>query len=224
MVLGFSPFIPRGPATRDHGIKTARSTSLLVFLFIAAGLAGCRQDMHDQPKYRGYRASDFFDDKRSVRAPIAGTVARGRLDDNEAFFTGTVGGEALAKVPFAVDREALERGRERFEIYCTPCHDRTGSGRGIVVQRGYKQPQSFHSDRLREMPVGYYFQVTTNGFGVMPSYHAQVSARDRWLIAAYVKTLQLSQHAAFADVPQSEQPKLEQQPQPAEAGEVPPND
>lgn len=190
----------------------------LVCLLVLFALAGCRQDMHDQPKYRGYRISRFFDDHRSVREPIEGTVARGHLDENEAFFTGVVGTSPLEKIPFALDRRSLDRGRERFEIYCTPCHDRTGNGRGIVVQRGYKQPQSFHSDRLRATPVGYYFQVMTNGFATMPSYLAQVSARDRWLIAAYIKTLQLSQHATLADVPESERPKLEQAAPPSQAG------
>ena len=183
---------------------------MLGCLLILSALPGCRQDMHDQPKFRGYRISHFFDDSRSVREPIDGTVARGHLDDNEAFFTGADGRDVLAKIPVELNRDTLARGRERFDIYCTPCHDRTGGGNGIVVQRGYKHPQSFHSDRLRQMPAGYYFQAMTNGFGVMPSYAAQVSPRDRWLIAAYVKTLQLSQHATLADVPDAERPGLEQ--------------
>jgi hypothetical protein len=177
-------------------------------LFVALG-TGCRQDMHDQPKYRGYRASKFFDDHRSVREPIEGTVARGHLDEDEGFFTGSADGALLETLPFPLDRQGLARGRERFDIYCTPCHDRTGSGRGIVVQRGYKQPRSFHTDEVRSMPVGYYFQVMTNGFGVMPSYLAQVSTRDRWVIAAYIRTLQLSRNAALADVPESMRDALE---------------
>ena len=186
-----------------------RNAILIIALLLLVTASACRQDMHDQPKYRGYRASTFFDDHRSVREPIEGTVARGRLDDDEAFFAGSADGAPLEKLPFPLDRNVLDRGRDRFNIYCTPCHDRTGSGRGIVVQRGYKQPRSFHTDEVRNMPVGYYFQVMSSGFGVMPSYLAQISPRDRWAIAAYIKTLQLSQNATLADVPASERGDLE---------------
>ncbi len=165
--------------------------------------------MHDQPKYRGYRSSKFFDDHRSVREPLEGTVARGHLNEDEAFFTGSAEGVILEDLPFPLDRQVLDRGRERFEIYCTPCHDRTGSGRGIVVQRGFKQPRSFHIEEVRDMPVGYYFQVISSGFGVMPSYLAQISPRDRWAITAYIRALQLSQNATVNDVPEHERAALE---------------
>lgn len=181
----------------------------LCFLLAIGMLSGCRQDMHDQPKYKDYRASKFFDDQRSARPPIEGTVARGRLNDDEAFFTGTAAGALLQDLPFPLDRDALTRGRERYNAFCSPCHDRTGGGGGIVVLRGYKQPRSFHTDEVRSMPVGYYFQVMTKGFATMPSYAAQISPRDRWVIAAYIRTLQLSQHAGINDVPDADRAAVE---------------
>lgn len=182
--------------------------------FLAGALAvvllpGCRQDMHDQPKLRGYRESAFFDDRRSVRSPIEGTVARGQLREDDGFFTGAAGGVLLEELPFALDAVALARGRERYDAFCSPCHDRTGSGKGIVVQRGYKPPRSFHLDEVRRMPVGYYFQVMTEGFGVMPSYAAQISPRDRWMIAAYIRALQVSQYVRIEDIPATERAALE---------------
>jgi mono/diheme cytochrome c family protein len=180
-------------------------------------LAGCRQDMHDQPKYRGLRSSAFFADGASARPLVEGTVARGTLQTDEAFFTGKNGQTAVTELPFPVDAAVLDRGQERFNIYCTPCHDRTASGHGMVVQRGYKQPPSFHIDRLRSAPPGYFFDVMTNGFGAMPDYKVQISPRDRWNIVAYIRALQLSQHAAAADVPGGDPAKLA--PAPAAAGE-----
>jgi len=180
-------------------------------------LAGCRQDMHDQPKYRGLRSSAFFADGASARPLVEGTVARGTLQTDEAFFTGKNGQTAVTELPFPVDAAVLDRGQERFNIYCTPCHDRTASGHGMVVQRGYKQPPSFHIDRLRSAPPGYFFDVITNGFGAMPDYKVQISPRDRWNIVAYIRALQLSQHAAAADVPGGDPAKLA--PAPAAAGE-----
>jgi mono/diheme cytochrome c family protein len=190
-------------------------TGRLAILGVALALAaGCRQDMHNQPKYRGLRASAFFDNGSSARPLVDGTVARGTLQTDDVFFTGK-NGEALAtELPFPVTEAVLNRGEERFNIYCTPCHDRTGSGRGMVVQRGYRQPPTFHQDRLRTVEIGHFFDVMTNGFGVMPDYRAQISPRDRWNIAAYVRALQLSQHAATADVPGGDPTKLA--PAPAE--------
>jgi len=179
----------------------------LILAMLAA--SGCRQDMHDQPKYKGYRISHFFDDKRSVRPPIEGTVARGHLDEDEGFFTGTRAGALLQDLPFPVDGEVMARGRERYNAFCSPCHDRVGNGGGIVVLRGYKAPRSFHMDEVRRLPVGYYFQVMSTGFGVMPSYAAQISPRDRWVIAAYIRALQVSQSATLDDVPDSERAALE---------------
>jgi mono/diheme cytochrome c family protein len=181
---------------------------LLLAIAGAAMLTACRQDMHNQPKYRGLRASMFFADGSSARPLVEGTIARGTLQTDEAFFTGKNGTAMVTELPFPVDAAVLDRGEERFNIYCTPCHDRTGSGRGMVVQRGYRQPPSFHIDRLRNVEIGHFFDVMTNGFGAMPDYRAQVSPRDRWNIAAYIRALQLSQHAAAADVPGGDPAKL----------------
>jgi mono/diheme cytochrome c family protein len=182
-----------------------------------AALAGCRQDMHNQPKYRPLRASDFFANGSSARPLVEGTIARGTLQTDTAFFTGKNGALFVSELPFPVTHEVLDRGQERFNIYCTPCHDTTGSGNGMVVQRGYPKPPSFHIDRLRNIEAGYFFDVMTNGFGRMPDYRAQVTPRDRWNIVAYIRTLQLSQHAGSADVPGGDPTKLA--PPPAAAGE-----
>jgi mono/diheme cytochrome c family protein len=157
--------------------------------------------MHNQPKYRGLRPSAFFTDGSSARPLVEGTIARGTLHDDATFFTGKRGQEAATELPFPLTQELLDRGQERFNIFCAPCHDRAGTGHGMVVQRGYVQPPSYHIDRLRAAPVGYFVDVMTNGIRTMPDYRAQIAPRDRWAIAAYIKALQLSQHAAASDVP-----------------------
>jgi mono/diheme cytochrome c family protein len=172
-------------------------------------LGGCRQDMHDQPKIEPYERSSFFEDGKGMRAPVDGTVARGHLNEDVGYATGLVGTEFVAEFPMAVDRAVLDRGQERFNIYCSPCHDRVGTGNGMIVQRGYKQPQTFHSDRVRALPPGYFVNAITNGFATMPSYAHQIPVADRWAIAAYVRALQLSQHASLDDVPASERKNLE---------------
>ena len=164
-------------------------------------VTGCRQDMHDQPKYRPLRASALFPDRSSARPLIEGTVARGTLQDDEALFTGKQMGFTVKELPFAIEAKDLDRGQERFNIFCAPCHDQTGNGRGMVVQRGYRQPPSLHIERLKTVDAGYIFDVITNGFGAMPDYKAQIDTRDRWRIVAYVRALQLSQSAAGADIP-----------------------
>ena len=157
--------------------------------------------MHDQPKYRPLAASKLFEDGRSARPLVEGTVARGQLREDELFYAGR-SGKDLAKIfPFPVTREVLERGRERYNIFCTPCHSLLGDGNGMVVQRGFRRPPSFHIDRLREAPPGHFFDVMTNGFGAMPSYASRIPVKDRWAITAYIRALQLSQNATLADVP-----------------------
>ena len=156
--------------------------------------------MHNQPKYRGLRPSVFFTDGASARPRVEGTVARGTLQEDDAFFTGKVSNATVKELPFAIDEHVLDRGQERFNIYCSPCHGRTGKGDGLVVRRGYREPPSFHSDRLLQADAGYIFDVITNGFGVMPDYKAQIAPRDRWAIVAYLRALQLSQHAAASDI------------------------
>jgi mono/diheme cytochrome c family protein len=165
--------------------------------------------MHDQPKYRPLRGSEAFADKRSARPLVAGTVARGALREDAALYTGKVGDEFLAEIPVAVTAELLARGRGEYGVFCAPCHGQTGRGDGIIVQRGFKAPVSFHTDRLRQAPVGYVYDVVTNGFGAMSDYAAQVPPHDRWAIAAYVRALQLSQYAPVADVPADRRDELE---------------
>ena len=173
-------------------------------------LAGCRQDMHDQPKYKPLAASAFFPDGQSARPLIADTVARGHLDDDLEFYSGkTAAGKLLDVFPLAVTTDVLQRGRERFNIYCSPCHDRTGSGRGMVVRRGFKQPPSLHVERLVQAPPGHFFDVMTNGFGAMPDYRSQVAPADRWAIVAYIRALQRSQQATLADATPEEAAKLQ---------------
>lgn len=199
---------------------TARLRYPLLAVGLAATfvlLAGCRQDMHNQPKYRPYRPSEFFADGRSERPLVADTVARGHLRDDTLLYTGKVGEAFSAEFPMPVTKSVLLRGQQRYNIYCTPCHDRVGTGNGMIVQRGYKQPPSFHIDRLRQQPPGYFYFVMTNGFGVMPDYSNQVPVADRWAIAAYIRALQLSQNATLADVPAVDQAKLDAPPAAAAA-------
>ena len=164
--------------------------------------AGCRQDMQDQPKYIPLRPSSFFGDGRSERPLVAGTVARGHLDDDVAFYTGKgADGKFVEAFPMTVTKEMVLRGQQRFNIYCSPCHDRNGNGQGMVVQRGFRHPPSYHIDRLRQVPVGYIFDVMTNGFGAMPEYAVQVQPADRWAIVSYIRALQLAQQGTINDVP-----------------------
>ena len=165
---------------------------------------GCRQDMHDQPKFKPLRADPFFADGRSARPLVAGTVARGSLQEDDHLYLGRVNNEFVTTFPFPVTEQILLRGQERFNIFCSPCHGRLGDGEGAIVQRGLKHPPSYHIDRLREAPVGYFFNVITNGFGAMFDYSDRIPVRDRWAIIAYIRALQLSQHATLADFQQIE--------------------
>ena len=189
--------------------RNRSSIAGIAALALASLAAGCRQDMQVQPRYNPYDASNFFGDSRSARPPVPGTVARGQLHLDELLYTGKVDGKDAEVFPFPITRADLNRGRERFNIYCAPCHDVTGSGRGMIVLRGFPQPPSFHIDRLRQAPPGHFFDVMTNGLGVMYSYAARVSPEDRWRIAAYVRALQLSQQASIADVPPAQQKTLQ---------------
>jgi mono/diheme cytochrome c family protein len=198
-----------GPRVSNFGFRISN----FLVLFTALALASCRQDMQDQPKYKDLRGSAFFEDKRSARPVVEGAVARGFLYADQRFMTGKENGQPVATLPVPLTRELLERGRERYGIYCTPCHGLTGNGLGIVVQRGFRQPPSFHIDRLREVPVGYFFDVQSHGFGAMPDYAAQIPPSDRWAIAAYLRALQLSQRTTIADVPPSDRSALESSPE-----------
>lgn len=158
--------------------------------------------MHDAPRYDPLEASDLFANGSSARPIVADTVARGQLHDDAFLYSGKgPDGLPVAEFPFAITRADLDRGQERFDVICSACHGRTGVGNGMVVQRGFRQAQSMHIDRLRLAPAGYFFDVITNGFGVMPDYRAQITVEDRWRIIAYVRALQLSTQATAADVP-----------------------
>jgi mono/diheme cytochrome c family protein len=203
-------------------INAERGATAQRFCFAAFAVflsVGCRQDMHDQPKYVPMRESTFFGDGRSARTIVTGTVARGQLRDDPLLYTGkmnagTAGGGGsndATMFPFAIDDTVMARGRGRYDVYCAPCHGRTGAGDGMIVRRGYRHPPTFHQDRLRDSPPGHFFDVITNGFGAMPDYAAQVRADDRWAIIAYVRALQLAQHATVADVPPDRRGELDRQ-------------
>lgn len=183
---------------------------------IIALASACRLDMHVQPRENPLSKSDFFADHRSARPLVEGTVARGDLRADSYFYTGKMGTAPGEDMPFPVTREVLDRGRERFNIFCTPCHSRLGDGNGFVPSRGFsRKPPSFHIERLEKAPAGYFFDVITNGFGIMPDYGSQIPPEDRWNIIAYIRALQLSQNATMADVPAGQQvpsvpPKLEE--------------
>ena len=192
-----------------HLRRIVSSVAGIAALALVCFVSGCRQDMQVQPRYNPYDASTFFGDSRSARPQVPGTIARGQLHLDELLYTGKVDGKDADVFPFPITRGDLNRGRERFNIYCSPCHDVTGSGRGMIVLRGFPPPPSFHLDRLRQAPAGHYFDVMTNGIGVMYSYSTRVSPEDRWRIAAYIRALQLSQQATIADVPAAQQKTLQ---------------
>lgn len=183
------------------GTLRAMTGRICLAALAVVSLFGCRQDMHDQPKYETLEASDFFVDGRASRTPVPGTVARGGLRLDTHLDTGKVDGKFVRSFPFEVTDEVMKRGRERFEIFCTPCHSRVGDGRGMAVRRGIAPPPSFHIDRLRDIEEGYLFDVISNGFGRMYGYGAQIKVRDRWAIVAYLRALQFSQNARPADLP-----------------------
>jgi mono/diheme cytochrome c family protein len=181
-------------------MRNVRKTlpALIALIFVTAG---CRIDMHIQPYYRPLAKSDFFSDGRSARNPVDGTVARGDLREDSYLYTGKIGNADGDYMPFPVNADVLKRGQDRFNVYCTPCHGRVGDGNGFIPSRGLKRPPSYHIERLRKAPLGYFFDVMTNGFGVMQDYSAQVAPQDRWAIVAYIRALQLSQNAPAADIP-----------------------
>jgi mono/diheme cytochrome c family protein len=164
--------------------------------------------MHDQAKYEPLEQSAFFGDNRSSRQPPEGTIARGQLREDSHFYAGKVAGKPATTFPVELTEELMERGRQRYNIFCVPCHDKTGNAEGMVVLRGFRKPAVFHIERLRNAPAGYFFDVITNGFGSMPGYAEQIPARDRWAIIAYVRALQLSQRATLDDVPEPERSQL----------------
>jgi hypothetical protein len=176
--------------------RLAFATAALSSLFVL----GCRQDMHDEPKFFPQRGTTFYADGRSVRPQVENTVARDQLHADTYFYTGLVDGKEGNTMPFPVTMTVLERGQERYNVYCTPCHSRVGNGEGMIVQRGYAHAGDFHTTRLETAPLGHFFHVISDGYGAMPDYSAQIAPVDRWAIVAYIKALQLSQKATQADV------------------------
>lgn len=185
---------------------------LLCSFLLAASLlanAGCRRDMFQQPSSKPLEENSFFrDNDMGSRPTVQNTVARGNLEEDEAFYTGKIGTNLVIEFPLSIDRSTLERGRERYDIYCSVCHGRTGDGNGMIVQRGFPVPPSFHLERLRQAPVGHFFTVMTQGYGIMYSYAARVSPADRWAITAYIRTLQFSRTVNITALPQNERAKL----------------
>ena len=195
----------RTQGNREQGsgnsMQKLNKVVMLGALACAGLLAGCRQDMHDEPKFFPQRGTDFYADGRSVRPQVENTVARNQLHADTYFYTGFINGKEGDGLPFPVTMKVLERGQERYNVYCTPCHSRVGNGMGMIVDRGYAHAGDYHTARLETAPLGHFFNVMTNGYGAMPDYSAQIAPVDRWAIVAYIKALQLSQKATQADVP-----------------------
>jgi hypothetical protein len=201
----------RGGLEPEHAVQNRRFKQfgmVAIVLVVACNVAACRQQMAEQPYARPLQSQNFFDDGMASRPVEPGTVARGSLAESDAVNTGKFQGKPADAVPLPVTRELLERGQERYNIYCSPCHDRVGSGQGMIVRRGFRRAQSFHQQRLREAPPGYFFEVISRGFGPMPSYAAQIKPHDRWAIIAYIRALQLSRHAALAELPVADREQL----------------
>jgi mono/diheme cytochrome c family protein len=184
-------------------------------------LAGCNTDMWVQPKTEPLRASEFYADGASARPLVPGTIAQGHLRVDEGYFTGQTNGKWLKDIPMPVTMELLKRGQDRFNIYCVPCHGRLGDGNGMIANRGFELRRpvgNYHTDRLRNMPAGHFYDVITNGYGAMFSYASRVEPQDRWAIVAYIRALQLAHHANAAQaqkalemMPQSETPKTSEE-------------
>jgi mono/diheme cytochrome c family protein len=171
-------------------------------------LAGCRQDMQNGPRYRTFQKSTFYADGLSARPQLTGTLAQEQFSEDELFNTGKVNGQLSQVFPFPVTKEVIRRGQERFNIYCAPCHSQLGDGEGMIVQRGFRKPPSYHIDRLRNALPGHFFDVITNGFGAMTDYAARIAPRDRWAIVAYIRALQLSRTAAVSEIPAEARARL----------------
>ena len=188
----------QGSGTTMRVVRTATGLGAMAAMLV---LAGCRQDMHDQPKFIPQRGTEFYADGRSARPQVENTVARGQMHEDAYFYTGLNGGAEGNTYPLPVTLEVLQRGQERYNVYCTPCHSRVGNGVGMIVQRGYSQAGNLHSQRLQEAPLGHFFNVISNGYGAMLNYASQVQPRDRWAIVAYIRALQYSENASVTDLP-----------------------
>lgn len=193
-----------------HMFQTVKPFKILVMLMTVAGfaIAGCRQQMADQPHQRPLQPSSFFDDGMASRPAEPGTVARTGREQNDHLLSGKIDGKLADTFPFQVTMEVLARGQERYEIFCSPCHDRLGTGQGMIVRRGFTPARSFHDARLREAPAGHFFEVMTQGFGTMPSYANQMSEHDRWSVIAYIRALQFSRNARLDELPPEDREKM----------------
>ncbi len=183
----------------EQGSVARRFAAVSLACLGMLSLAGCRQDMHNQPKFYPQRGTSFYADGRSVRPQVQGTIGRGQEDEGSYFRTGMLNGAEGDGLPLPLTVELVERGQEKYNVYCTACHSRVGNGKGMIVMRGYFPAGNLHTERLRNAPLGHFFSVITNGYGAMPDYQGQIDVQDRWAIAAYVRALQLSQHATTAD-------------------------
>jgi hypothetical protein len=181
-------------------LKVILRVRILIVFFLLFIMMGCRQGMYNQPKAKPLRKNPLFQDQTSARPLALHTVARGNLEEDEAFYVGKIGDRLIENIPIPITGETLTRGKERYSIYCSVCHAETGEGNGMVVQRGFPQPPSFHIDRLRKVPAGHIFDVISHGYGVMYPYRNRINARDRWCIVAYIKVLQLSRNASVDDL------------------------
>jgi mono/diheme cytochrome c family protein len=196
------------PSSNGHGkAMVGFGATQLLFGFALLALAGC-DNMKHQPNLRPLEPTPHFASGTSAQQAPDHTVARGAAQPDDVTTTGIRDGSLVTALPVPLTRELLERGRERFEAYCAPCHGRDGYGRGIVVRRGFPAPPSYHDDRLRAVPIGHFYDVITHGYGAMYSYAERVTPADRWAIAAYIRALQRSQHAGLADVPPKERAQL----------------
>lgn len=204
-------FFEKGSAGVSPAVCRVLAANLFA-LAILCTLTACRRDMFDQPKSDPLKSSDFFSDGSASRPIPPHTVARNNFETDDAFYTGMNGTNLVTEFPIQITCEVLERGRQRYDIYCEPCHGVNGDGNGIVVARGFPAPPSYQIERLRNAPVGHFFDVMTYGYGAMYSYARRVSPADRWAIAAYIRALQLSQHAALSDAPTNEIAKLQNSP------------
>ena len=199
---------------RSRSLPPARCPLPVVFCLLLAAsclllVVGCRQQMAETGREKPLDQSAFFDDQRVARPLVPGTVARGQLKADTAFYTGKTRDGLVDQLPVPLTKELLARGRDRFDVFCAPCHGRVGTGEGAVTKRGMRLPPSYHIPRLREVPLGYFFDVITNGFGIMPDYAEQVPPADRWAIAAYIRVLQVSQGIPAAELTPDERAKLD---------------
>jgi mono/diheme cytochrome c family protein len=192
---------------RRSAILASAATALIA-------LVGCHRDMYDQPRLEPLEKNTFFDDGRASRPLVEGVVEYGAIPPDSVILTGKVNGQLTDELPPGIELNAalLKRGEQRFNVFCSNCHGHSGDGDGMIVLRGYRKPPTYHSERLRGTPIGHFFDVATNGFGVMPSYASQIPVEDRWAIAAYIRALQLTQYAKLDDVPEAERQQLENQP------------